>query len=77
VVTSLLNACTGIATACGGFLYNNPVMLTGAILLGSAGIVLTIIMCKAMNRSLNVQIGSFGEKAALVQIFFINYTSFT
>jgi NAD(P) transhydrogenase subunit beta len=65
VVISLLNSCTGIATACGGFLYNNPVMLTGGILVGSAGAILTVIMCKAMNRSLtNVLIGSFGAKAA-------------
>ncbi len=62
VVISLLNSFTGIATACAGFLYNNPVMLTGGILVGSAGAILTILMCKAMNRSLkNVLIGSFGE----------------
>jgi len=61
VVISLLNSFTGIATAFGGFLYNNPVMLTGGILVGSAGAILTILMCKAMNRSLqNVLIGSFG-----------------
>ena len=67
VVISLLNACTGIATACGGFLYNNPVMLTGGILVGSAGMILTIIMCKAMNRSLlNVLAGSFGATASNV-----------
>jgi len=64
VVISLLNAFTGVATACGGFLYNNPVMLTGGILVGSAGMILTIIMCKAMNRSLlNVLAGSFGAAA--------------
>jgi len=64
VVISLLNSFTGIATACGGFLYNNPVMLTGGILVGSAGAILTILMCKAMNRSLqNVLIGSFGKTA--------------
>jgi len=61
VVISLLNSFTGIATACAGFLYNNQVMLTGGILVGSAGAILTILMCKAMNRSLkNVLIGSFG-----------------
>ncbi len=65
VVISLLNSFTGVATACGGFLYNNPVMLTGGILVGSAGAILTTLMCKAMNRSLkNVLIGSFGSKAA-------------
>jgi len=39
------------AAACGGFLYDNKVMLTGGILVGAAGTLLTILMCKAMNRS--------------------------
>jgi H+-translocating NAD(P) transhydrogenase subunit beta len=61
VVISLLNSFTGVAAACGGFLYDNKVMLTGGILVGAAGTLLTILMCKAMNRSLkNVLIGSFG-----------------
>jgi NAD(P) transhydrogenase subunit beta len=61
VVISLLNSFTGVAAACGGFLYDNKVMLTGGILVGAAGTFLTILMCKAMNRSLaNVLIGSFG-----------------
>jgi NAD(P) transhydrogenase subunit beta len=61
VVISLLNSFTGVAAAFGGFLYNNPVMLTGGILVGSAGTILTILMCKAMNRSLkNVLIGALG-----------------
>ena len=61
VVISLLNSFTGVAAACGGFLYDNKVMLTGGILVGAAGTLLTILMCKAMNRSLtNVIIGSFG-----------------
>jgi H+-translocating NAD(P) transhydrogenase subunit beta len=61
VVISLLNSFTGVAAALGGFLYNNNVMLTGGILVGSAGTVLTVLMCKAMNRSLtNVIVGSFG-----------------
>lgn len=67
VVISLLNSFTGVAAACGGFLYDNKVMLTGGILVGAAGTLLTILMCKAMNRSLaNVLIGSFGggNKAA-------------
>jgi H+-translocating NAD(P) transhydrogenase subunit beta len=64
VVISLLNSFTGVAAACGGFLYNNKAMLTGGILVGAAGTLLTILMCKAMNRSLtNVLIGSFGAKA--------------
>ena len=50
VVISLLNLFTGVAAACGGFLYDNKVMLTGGILVG-AGTLLTILMCNAMNRS--------------------------
>ena len=58
VVISLLNSFTGVAAACGGFLYNNNVMLMGGVLVGSAGTILTVVMCKAMNRSLtNVLIG--------------------
>jgi len=65
VVISLLNSFTGVAAACGGFLYNNKVMLTGGILVGAAGTLLTILMCKAMNRSLlNVLVGSFGGSSA-------------
>lgn len=62
VVISLLNSFTGVAAAFGGFLYGNKAMLTGGILVGAAGTLLTILMCKAMNRSLmHVLIGSFGQ----------------
>ena len=65
VVISLLNSFTGVAAAFGGFLYDNKVMLTGGILVGAAGTLLTMLMCKAMNRSLkNVLIGSFGGAKA-------------
>lgn len=65
VVISLLNSFTGVAAAMGGFLYDNKVMLFGGILVGSAGTLLTVVMCKAMNRSLtNVLIGNFGGKSA-------------
>lgn len=65
VVISLLNSFTGVAAAMGGFLYHNQAMLTGGILVGSSGTILTILMCKAMNRSLlNVIIGAFGGSAA-------------
>lgn len=61
VVISLLNSFTGMAAAFGGFLYGNKAMLTGGILVGSAGTILTILMCNAMNRSLtNVLLGAFG-----------------
>ncbi len=67
VVISLLNSFTGVAAAMGGFLYNNQAMLTGGILVGSAGTILTILMCNAMNRSLgNVIIGAFGGGGAAV-----------
>lgn len=65
VVISLLNSFTGVAAAMGGFLYNNQAMLTGGILVGSAGTILTILMCRAMNRSLlNVIVGVFGGGGA-------------
>lgn len=65
VVISLLNSFTGVAAAFGGFLYDNQVMLTGGILVGSAGTILTVLMCKAMNRSLwNVIIGAFSTNTS-------------
>ncbi len=61
VVISLLNSLTGIAAAMAGFIYQNEAMILGGILVGAAGTILTIQMCKAMNRSLiNVIIGAFG-----------------
>lgn len=69
VVISLLNSFTGVAAAFGGFLYDNKVMLVGGILVGSAGTLLTIVMCKAMNRSLlNVLIGNFGGGGAAAAV---------
>ncbi len=65
VVISLLNSFTGVAAAMGGFLYDNMIMLTGGILVGSAGTILTILMTRAMNRSLfNVLVGAFGGAGA-------------
>ncbi len=65
VVISLLNSFTGLAAALSGFLYGNMVMLTGGILVGSAGTILTFAMCNAMNRSLvNVLFGGFGDTGA-------------
>lgn len=65
VVISLLNSFTGLAAAFGGFLYGNYIMLTGGILVGSAGTLLTLEMCKAMNRPLsNVIFGAFGGGGA-------------
>jgi len=65
VVISLLNALTGIAAAMAGFIYNNHAMILGGIFVGSAGTILTLLMCKAMNRSLiNVIVGAFGGGGA-------------
>ena len=67
VVISLLNSFTGMAAMFGGFLYDNMAMLTGGILVGSAGTILTVVMCRAMNRSLsNVIFGAFGTGGSAV-----------
>lgn len=66
VVISLLNSLTGIAAALAGFIYSNQAMILGGILVGAAGTILTILMCKAMNRSLwNVISGGFGGGGVL------------
>lgn len=60
VVISLLNSLTGVATALAGIMFHNLLMISGGIFVGSAGVLLTLLMCKAMNRSLwNVLAGSF------------------
>lgn len=65
VVISLLNSFSGIAAALAGFIYHNQAMILGGILVGAAGTILTVLMCRAMNRSLlNVLIGAFGGGGA-------------
>jgi NAD(P) transhydrogenase subunit beta len=65
VVISLLNSLTGIAAAMAGFIYGNRAMILGGILVGAAGTILTVLMCRAMNRSLiNVIVGAFGGGGA-------------
>ena len=62
VVISLLNSFTGLTAALTGIIFENKVMLLGGILVGAAGTILTILMCKAMNRSLlNVIVGGFSS----------------
>lgn len=67
VVISLLNSLTGIAAAMAGFIYHNLAMILGGIFVGAAGSILTLLMCKAMNRSLlSVILGGFGGGSGAV-----------
>ncbi len=65
VVVSLLNSYSGLAACATGFILSNNVLIISGAMVGSAGIILTQIMCKAMDRSLlNVLVGGFGSQTS-------------
>ncbi len=65
VVIALLNSYSGLAAAATGFVIDNNVLIIAGSLVGASGIILTSIMCKAMNRSLtNVLFGTMGPSAS-------------
>jgi NAD(P) transhydrogenase subunit beta len=64
VVIALLNSYSGLAAAATGFVLSNYALIVSGALVGASGIILTKIMCDAMNRSLaNVLLGGFGAEA--------------
>ena len=62
VLISLLNSLTGIAVAASGFTLNNNLLIIAGTLVGASGLLLTLLMCKAMGRSLaNILFSAFGS----------------
>ncbi len=64
-VIAILNSYAGLSAVAMGFVLDNPLLIVAGALDGSSGLILSIIMCKAMNRSFsNVLFGAFGQVAA-------------
>ena len=64
VVISLLNSLSGLAASAAGFVIQNNVLIVAGSLVGASGVILTVIMCKSMNRTLsNVLFSGFGSAA--------------
>lgn len=71
VVISLLNSYSGIAACAAGLAIENNILIVSGALVGASGIILTNVMCKAMNRSLNnVLFGGFGAKTRKTGVVF-------
>ncbi|MBC2606650.1 NAD(P)(+) transhydrogenase (Re/Si-specific) subunit beta [Pelagicoccus albus] len=65
VVISLLNSLSGVAASAAGFVIANNVLIVAGCLVGASGLILTVIMCKAMNRTLgNVLFSGFGATSS-------------
>lgn len=64
VSISFLNSLSGFSTSCAGFMLSNKALVVSGAFVGCSGIILTMVMCRAMNRSIqNVLIGNFGDGA--------------
>ena len=65
VVIAMLNSLSGLAACAAGFVISNNVLIVAGCLVGTSGVILSIIMCRAMNRSIgNVIFSGFGAKPA-------------